>query len=142
MGDDFEPVAVGQASAGSLSHKRILLIMVFLGVVSAAAGAVFRSTGFAIGILIGFVLAFVNYFWLKRSLKGIFTAAAEGVRPRMLAGKYFLRYLVLGVVIAIIYATGAVPITAVIFGMAGFALAVVVEGIIRIFSGTFRSREI
>ena len=142
MGDVTEPVGVEQASAEGLSHGRILFIMAALGAAASIAGGVFVSGSFGLGVAVGFALAFLNYFWLKRSLRGIFAEAAEGERPQMLAGKYFLRYLVLGAVIAVIYGTGVLPIIAVVFGMAGFALAVVIEGIIRIFSGTFRGKEI
>jgi hypothetical protein len=52
----------------------------------------------------------------------------------MLAGRYFLRYIVLGIVVAVIYITGLVPIVALILGLAGFGFAVVVDGVIRMVS--------
>jgi hypothetical protein len=52
----------------------------------------------------------------------------------MLAGKYFLRYVILAIVVALIYATGLLPTVPVIVGLAAFGFAVVVEGLIRIFS--------
>jgi hypothetical protein len=59
-----------------------------------------------------------------------------------MVGKYFLRYLVLGLVIAVVYIAGWVPIASLILGMAAFAFATVVEGFIRIFSSIFSSKEI
>jgi hypothetical protein len=67
-------------------------------------------------------------------LRKIFGAAESGEKPKMLAGKYFLRYIVLAIVVAIIYITGIVPIVALILGLAAFGFAVVVEGFIRIFA--------
>jgi hypothetical protein len=60
----------------------------------------------------------------------------------MLAGKYFVRYIVLAIVVAMIYMTGVLPIVAVILGLAAFGFAVVVEGLIRIFETFFREKEI
>jgi hypothetical protein len=83
--------------------------------------------------LVGIVLAFANYYWLRYSLRKVFADAAEGEKPKISAIRYILRYLTLAVVVAIIFAIGILPIVAVILGMAGFGFAVVVDGIIRIF---------
>lgn len=131
MGEDIEPTGESAESAPPPTHERILWIMAFLGIAGGIAGFAFESLAFGLGILIGTGLAFANYYWLKSSLRKIFAAAQSGERPRMLAGKYFLRYIVLGSVIAVIYITGLVPVVALILGLAGFGFAVVVDGIIR-----------
>ena len=132
MSDDFKPVAQPQGSSTPPTNRRIIAIMAILGVLGTIAGFVLADVAFGIGVLIGITLAFINYFWLQHSLKKIFAAADSGERPRMLAGRYFLRYLILGAIVAVIYASGAIPIAAVVLGMAGIGFAVVVEGIIRI----------
>jgi hypothetical protein len=128
MSEEIEP------SVGPSSHQRILLIMAALGVAGGVAGAILHSAGFGLGVLIGTALAFANYYWLKISLQKIFKAAESGERPRMLAGRYFLRYIVIGVVVAAIYLTEMVPIIPVILGLAAFGFAVVLEGLIRMSS--------
>jgi hypothetical protein len=142
MGEDIEPTAEAAEIIRPPSHERILWIMGVLGVVGAFAGLMFGSLGFGLGILIGTALAFVNYYWLKSSLRKIFSAAESGERPRMLAGKYFLRYIILAIVVAVIYITKVLPIVAVVVGLAAFGFAVVVEGFIRIFSTFFTTKEI
>ena len=132
MSDDFKPVAQPQGSSTPPTNRRIIAIMAILGVLGTIAGFILADVAFGIGVLIGITLAFINYFWLQHSLKKIFAAADSGERPRMLAGRYFLRYLILGAIVAVIYASGAIPIAAVVLGMAGIGFAVVVEGIIRI----------
>jgi hypothetical protein len=107
--------------------------MAVLGIAGGIAGFAFGSFRFGLGVLIGTALAFVNYYWLKSSLRKIFAAAESGERPRMLAGKYFLRYLVLAGVIAVIYAADLLPVVALILGLGAFGFAVVVEGLIRMF---------
>ena len=107
--------------------------MAVLGIIGGIAGIAFSSFRFGLGIMIGTALAFANYYWLKSSLARIFAAAETGERPRMLAGKYFLRYLILAAVVAVIYAAGLVPIVPLILGLGAFGFAVMIEGLIRIF---------
>ncbi len=143
MSDDLEPVVTAEQAIMPLSHRRILVIMAVIGLAGSLGGAIFASAGFGAGLFIGSLLAFVNYYWLKVSLKKIFDLAAEtGERPRLLALKYFARYLVLGAIVAILYATGAVSIVGVILGMGSFGFAVVIEGILRIFSNPVSEKEI
>lgn len=134
MNDEREPVGESQQLTTPLQHSRILVILAVLGILGTVAGIAFHSTRFGLGILVGSALAFANYYWLKRSLKSIFAAAADGEKPRMLAGSYFLRYIILGLVIAIIYAGDLLPIVPVILGMGGFGFAVIVEAFLRIVS--------
>ncbi|MEO8574954.1 MAG: ATP synthase subunit I [Pyrinomonadaceae bacterium] len=135
MSEDIEPTAKAAEIVRPPSHGRILWIMALLGIAGGIAGFGFISFGFGLGIIVGTVLAFVNYYWLKSSLRKIFSAAEIGEKPKMLAGKYFIRYIILGIVIAVIYITGVLPIVAVVLGLAGFGFAVVVEGMIRMVSG-------
>ena len=143
MSDEIEPVVTEEQAIVPLSHRRILVIMAVIGLAGSIAGAAFVSAGFGAGVFIGSVLAFINYYWLKVSLKKIFDLAAEtGERPRLLALKYFARYIVLGSIVAILYATGTVSIAGVILGTGGFGFAVVIEGILRIFSNPVSEKEI
>lgn len=143
MSDEIEPVVPVEQAIVPISHRRILVIMAVIALAGSIAGAAFMSVSFGAGVLIGSVLGFINYYWLKVSLKKIFDKAAEtGERPRLLGLKYFARYIVLGTVVAIIYATGTVSIVGVILGMGEFGFAVVVEGILRIFSNPVSEKEV
>jgi len=134
MSEITEPSTDQTENVSPLSNERILVIMAGLGVAGGIAGVMLQSWAFGFGIVIGTALAFVNYYWLKSSLRKIFAAAESGERPRMLAGTYFLRYIVLAAFVALIYVTGIVPIVALLLGLAGFGFAVIVEGVIRIVS--------
>ncbi|MEP6704803.1 MAG: ATP synthase subunit I [Acidobacteriota bacterium] len=142
MSENIEPTAKATEIIRPPSHERILWIMALLGIAGGIAGFAFITFGFGLGIIVGTILAFVNYYWLKSSLRKIFSAAEIGEKPKMLAGKYFVRYIILGIVIAVIYITGMLPIVPVVLGLAAFGFAVVVEGFIRIFSAVFREKEI
>jgi len=140
MSDNLQPV--NPQTILPISHQRILVIMAVLGLFGSIAGFAFVSANFGLGVLIGSIFAFVNYYWLKASLKTIFDRIGEGEKPKLFALRYFTRYLGLGVVIAVIYTTEAVSIVAFILGMASFGFAVVFDGFIRIFIGVFSEKAL
>lgn len=143
MSEDSEQITDEQQSTvQTLSHKRILTLMAAATVSGAIAGFVFHSVGFGIGVLIGGALSLVNYYWLKRSLKTVFDSAIAGEKPQFLAVRYFLRYATFGAILAIVYLTKAVPVVAVLLGLASFALAIIFEAIIRLFNSFSNKKEI
>lgn len=137
MSEISKPVVADENSdAPELSHRRILRIMAVV-LLTAVAVSLFRATfDFTLGLLIGGALAFVNYYWLKFSLRNLFDkmAAAAGEKPRFLAARYFLRYAALGLIVGVVYVTKIASIVAVLLGLSSIALAVVIEGLIRIFT--------
>lgn len=142
MSDDTEPSAPPQNDLKPLSHGRILKLMGVLGLAGSVLGSMFISLYFGLGVLAGSALAFANYYWLKFSLRKVFDLAREtGQKPRLLGLKFFGRYVVLAVIVAVLYATDAVSIIGLILGMGSFGFAVVLEGIFRIFSGPVKQGE-
>lgn len=140
MSENSEP-AIEVQTVQPLSHKRILILMAVAALSGSVLSSVFISISFGVGVLIGGGLSLVNYYWLKRSLKIIFDKAVEGEPPRFLAGKYFLRYLTFGAILAIVYLTKWVPVVAVLLGLASFALAIIFEAIIRLFNSFSNKKE-
>ena len=134
MGDESEPLTTDEPSP--ISHRGILIKMLVVIGAGAIIGFVLFSAKAGLGVLVGGVLGFANYFWQKHSLKAIFDRALEGKRTRFLAARYILRYVAIGAALAIVYFTSTVSIYAVIFGLASFAIAVMLEGITSLFSGS------
>jgi hypothetical protein len=138
MSGNSEPSIAEQETIAQLSHKRILFIMGIVAVLGGFAGFIFVSHDFGLGFLLGGILSLINYYWLKKSLKGIFDKAITGDKPRFLATRYFLRYVSFGAVLTIVYLTEIVPVVAVLLGLASFALAIIIEAVIRLFSSVFK----
>ena len=127
----------------NLSHRRILILMAAVIVLGTALGFLYRSPRFGAGILVGGILAEVNYYWLKQALGGIFEKAIrDGKKPKFLIGGYLLRYVFLALALVIIYLTNAVEFAAVLAGLVSLAVAVTIEGIIRLFLIAFNRKEI
>jgi hypothetical protein len=142
MSENPEPV-IEERNVQSLSHKRIVILMAASSVLGACLSIIFISADFGFGVLIGGVLSLVNFYWLGKSLKRIFeNIAREGEKPMFMSASYFLRYLVFGLILGLVYLTHMVPIIAVILGLASFAFALTIEGFIRIFTSFFNNKEI
>lgn len=141
MSDDSESfTTVESAAVAPISHRRILWTMGAVALVAGLIGFIFVSWRFGAGVILGGVLSLINYYWLKISLKKLFeNAVAHGEKPRFLAVRYFGRYLTLALILTVIFLTQTIPVVAVILGLASFALAIVIEGFIRLFSTFFRS---
>ena len=143
MSEDSEQIAEEQQSTvQTLSHRRILILMAFAAGLGSIAGFIFGGTSFGIGVLIGGALSLVNYYWLKRSLKTVFDAAVAGEKSQFLAGRYFLRYVTFAAILTVIYLTKAVPVAAVLLGLASFALAIIFEAFIRLFKSFSKTEGI
>lgn len=129
MGERSEQV---QPNDG-FSRVRIYSLMAIAILAAAAVGTAFQGLRFGVGVILGGLLAYGNFLWLDRSTKAIFERAADGVSVGTPAIGYILRYAVIGGVLLLIFMTNALPIVAVLLGLGTFALAVVADGIYRIF---------
>lgn len=143
MSEESEQITEAQESTvAPISHNRILVVMALVGLFGTFAGAILISINFGIGVFIGGILSLINYLWLKQSLKSLFDSAISGEKSRFLAVKYFLRYLAVGVFLAVVYLTKTISVVAVLLGLASFALAIIIEAFIRLFSSVSNKKEI
>lgn len=126
MDEETDPVAV-------VSHRGILITMAAIVAIGAAAGLIFAGPMFGLGVLFGGLLGFGNYLWLQRVTRAMFRPDAV-TSTGLLAAKYIFRYFALGLVLLLVYLTGAFPMPAVILGLAAFATAVMVVGLKNIVS--------
>ena len=138
---DSEPLTTDGRNPPEISHRRILFEMVIVVIAGATVGFAVFSARAGFGVLIGGILAFANYFWQKHSLKAIFDRAVNGKKSQFLAARYILRYVIIGGVVAWIYWSDTASIFGVIFGLASFSIAVVIEGFTNIFSSSNREES-
>ncbi len=121
------------------SQRRTLRSMAVVAFVGGLAGFYFVSAEFGLGVLLGGILSLVNYYWLKVSLRGVFDKiAGGGEKPRFLAAKYLLRYAAFALILVIVFLTKILPIIAVLLGLASFAIAIIIEALILLFSTFFK----
>lgn len=131
-----------EESPTPISNQRILWLMAAVVILGSLACLIFVSRLSGLGFFIGGILAFVNFFWLKSSLKKMFVVSDEGEhKPYYSAARYISRYFTLAAILGLIFLTKTVPVESVIFGLVSFVFAVMIEAFIRIFSSFFKREE-
>ena len=133
MGGESPALPTQAPVNANISHSRLLVEMAVITASGTILGFILGGARFGFGVLFGGVLAFLNYFWLKRSTAAIFEKAFAGGSGRFLTLRFIGRYLALGAIILAVHFSGLIPAVAVIAGLAAFAFAVVVDGLISIF---------
>ncbi|MCS6873796.1 MAG: ATP synthase subunit I [Pyrinomonadaceae bacterium] len=102
----------------------ILLFTVFLSFILA-------DSRFTLGLFIGGVLSFLNYFWLDFSVRYILEKAAKA-EEASLSGAfiYLLKYLVVAVLVFLLksYFSENISIIAVMLGFLAFPASIILEG--------------
>ena len=136
MGEELPALPSSEPATATISHRRLLIEMAVLVAVGTVIGTVFGGPRFGIGVLFGGALAFVNFVWLKRSTAAIFEKAFSGEPTKLSALRFIARYVALALVVAAVHFSGTLPAAAVIAGLAAFAVAVVIDGLISIFRRT------
>ena len=113
---------------------RAMFVSVALAVGLSLPLAPWRVTA---GLLLGGMLSFLNHHWLRASLRTVFgeagAAAVAGVRPRLSAARYVLRYILIAFIVASAYALDLVSIGATLVGLCSFVAAVMVEAMMQLY---------
>ncbi len=118
---------------------RRLTLVITCGM-AVGAGLVWDGTVGA-GVAIGGGLAYLNFVWMRASLQSIVAAATAGEtgpfrRPsRLEMAKFFLRWMVIGVVIWLSIQVASVLVVAIVCGLFALPLAVVVEALVQVWHG-------
>ena len=133
MGVDLTTSGSEQIAEDVDHHGRLLRIMTVMVIIGALTTGIAISMRFGIGVLVGGIFSVLNFYWLKVTLRKFVDNAANGEPLGMMGVRFILRYFLLGFIVLAVWLTGLLPIISVLFGLAGFALAVVFEGLISIF---------
>lgn len=142
MSDDSKSTIDEENTIVPISHSRILWIMAIILIIAIAGSLLFAEWRITAGLVLGGVLSFVNYYWLKFALRSVFEKAVEGAKPKFLIGKYLLRYFAVGAVIVLVFLTKTISVAAVICGLLAFAAAVIIESFILIFIHISKREEL
>ncbi|MBI4970671.1 MAG: ATP synthase subunit I [Candidatus Omnitrophica bacterium] len=115
------------------SYRRRITGMTWL--VTGIAGAVFALVGmwhWTLGLILGLAIGMINFFLLCRQTARLANAAQDKAKGIMILG-HWMRYLLIGSVVYLVYKKGSVSFPAFLIGM------MLVYGVI-FFDGIFASR--
>jgi hypothetical protein len=121
---------------------RILRSMAAVSVIAIVATLPFVVWRTSVSLLLGGLLALVNYHWLSNSSAAALSVVAHGVKPRIRITQYVLRYGVIAATIYFAYQLGVVAIPATIVGLSTFVAALFVEAFREAYLGITHREEI
>ena len=95
----------------------------------ATGSFVFFSRKFALGVLVGGILAIANFYLMKRSLLRALDPQREGKTRFLYLLKYYLRFAALGLVIALLLIKGWVNPFGMLLGLSIIVLGIALVGV-------------
>ncbi|MFQ3580474.1 MAG: ATP synthase subunit I [Chloracidobacterium sp.] len=140
-----EPALLDTSPVSPLATERRVrwLTCVIAAGLALAAGMWWRW-GVGVGVALGGALAYLNFLWMQASLRSIVAATTSiGGKPsRWQMGKFFLRWIVIGVVIWLSIQVAFVPPVAIVCGLFALPLAVIAEALVQVRYGLDRAGHV
>ena len=96
----------------------------------ASGSFVFFSRKFALGVLAGGILAVANYYLVKRSLRRALDPERQGKTRLLYLLKYGLRFVALGLTIALLLIKGWVNPLGMLLGLSTIVLGIALVGVV------------
>ena len=139
MTNDISQPESDRFYAGALDRIRILMI-VLGGALSLAAWVIFGMRP-ALGFLLGCVIAYLNFQWLKSGVSGLADRASNSGKAQSGKGiiaRFLLRYVLLGVAAYVILTSFPASLRGLFAGLFLPVGAIACEAVYEIFTGITR----
>jgi small-conductance mechanosensitive channel len=120
------------------TEQRIAWLTLFFGALTAVAAALLHQPLWAGGLLVGAVLAWFNFRWLRQGMNALVAAseAQAGVpQPRVPIGAYFrvlFRYALIAVTVYVIFELLKFPLASMVVGLCALGPAAIVASVYEI----------
>jgi small-conductance mechanosensitive channel len=125
-------------NSATQTEKRIAWLTLFFGAVAGVAAAVLRQPLWAGGLMVGSVLAWFNFRWLRQGMNALVAAsqAQAGVpQPRVPIGAYFrvlFRYALIAITVYVIFELLKFPLASMVVGLCALGPAAIVASVYEI----------
>ena len=139
MTNDISQPESDRFYAGALDRIRILMI-VLGGALSLAAWVIFGMRP-ALGFLLGCVIAYLNFQWLKNGVSGLADRATNSGKAQSGKGiiaRFLLRYVLLGVAAYVILTSFPASLRGLFAGLFLPVGAIACEAVYEVFTGITR----
>jgi ATP synthase I subunit len=105
---------------------RLFRTMIFSVIGAVMVATVLASWRVSFGLMLGGGLSLLNFHWLSTSVRAILSVAPVQ-KPRVRISRYFIRYLIVGIVVFAANQLQLVSLPATIAGLCAFVPALFVE---------------
>jgi hypothetical protein len=123
---------------GTATERRIAWLTLALGLLAGLTVGFWRGCVWGAGLVIGSVLAWLNFRWLRRGLDSLVaasTAQAGREKPQVPLKSYFLalfRYALIGASVYVIFIYLHVPLASMVVGLCALAVAAIAASVYEI----------
>ena len=123
-----------------LTERRIARLTLALGAASSIAAAFRFSIRVGSGVMIGALLAWINFRWLERamdSVAGASTAQANSPEARVPIGSYFglfARYALIAAVVYVTFSALRIPVVSMLVGLCALGAAAIIASLMEVLS--------
>lgn len=126
-------------------ENRLTTISLYLGIGVTSLSLILGELTFAGSFLIGAILSFLNFSWMKQGIDRLLSSEIQEKlhRPfnRKILFKYFLRYVLIGGTLYAIFRFRFFDVTAAILGLLLFVAAILYECIVQVIKGLLEDRK-
>jgi ATP synthase I chain len=120
------------------TERRVAWLILLFGILAAIVAAILHDGPWAGGLLIGSVLAWLNFRWLKQGLDALVAASqaqSGAAQPRVPVGTYFrvlFRYALIALAVYVIFILLKVPLASMVVGLCALGPAVIAASVYEI----------
>jgi hypothetical protein len=131
-----EPVA---PLVGERAVRRIAYLILAFGTSAGLLAVLLHRWEWAEGLVLGSIIAWFNFRWLRRGLQAFTSAAVsqENIeKPRPPVASYLaatFRYVLMGLAVYVIFSCLRVPLVSIVLGLCAFAAATITASVWEIF---------
>ena len=121
--------------AGAATERRIAWLTLVIGAVAAIATSISYRWIWGAGLMIGAVLAWLNFRWLARGMDALVassTAQAGAAETRVPVGTYFralFRYGLIAFIVYVIFKVLSVPLVSMVLGLLALGAAAIAASV-------------
>jgi ATP synthase I chain len=133
MSEETKPIVVETSAV----EKRLWRLLLFSLAVEIVLSLILADWQFTAGVAIGGSLAIINFRMLQNSVRGIFQSESNAF-----AIKFFLRYVIIGLVVWIFYLLKTVSVIGILLGISSFVGALMLEAVIQFYFVIIKNEEI
>jgi len=126
------------ATTATRTERRIAWLTLFFGALAGVAAALLRQPLWAGGLMVGAVLAWFNFRWLRQGMNALVAAsqAQAGVpQPRVPIGAYFrvlFRYALIAITVYVIFELLKFPLASMVVGLCALGPAAITASVYEI----------
>jgi len=140
-------MATAETKPYARTERRIAYLTLVLGALAAVAAGFLYSIRAGAGVLLGAILAWINFRWLERAMDSVTRAstAQEGSpEARVLVTSYLGLFARYALIAAIVYATFSlfrIPVLSILVGLCALGAAAITATLIEVLSPEDRRSE-